>query len=183
MRCGVWSRNKKPAFAGFFQLRGCEITWALLPWRHRLRPDGVAGGSSGCVACGLDGVTSGRSGVASGIAGSGSGITCSGGGIAGSGGSFIGRSSSLVSGGRGLFGRGGRFLLDNGCRLFFLAASGHGKGNQGSNEEGLVHFEILYDEVISANCVRRVWPCRASAVTPDLFGLRVLRRRNVGNVP
>ena len=137
MRCGVWSGNKKAGKRRLFSsFADAKLLGHCFLGGIACGLDGVAGGSSGCVACGLDGVTSGCSGVASGIAGSGSGVTCSGG-------SFIGRSSSLVSGGRGLFGRGGRFLLDNGCRLFFLAASGHGKGNQGSNEEGLVHFEIL----------------------------------------
>lgn len=145
MRCGVWSGNKKAGKRRLFSsFADAKLLGHCFLGGIACGLDGVAGGSSGCVACGLDGVTSGCSGVASGIAGSGSGVTCSGGGIAGSGGSFIGRRrSSLVSGGRGLFGRGGCCLLDNGCRLFFLAASGHGKGNQGSNEEGLVHFEIL----------------------------------------
>jgi hypothetical protein len=90
---------------------------------------------------------SGASGGSSGVSRSSSGVSRSGsvsGGSAfgGSSGSVGGRSSGLRSGrfGSRRFGRSSSF--------FFLAASGHGNGQQGGQQNGVFHLSSLKQNVV-----------------------------------
>ena len=136
--------QKKPALAGFLISRIAKLLGHGFFSGITSGLDGIASSSGSGITSGLHGIASGGSCVTSSGTCRSGGITSSGGGLAGSSGSLVSSRSSLFSGGRSsLLGRGGSGLLDNRSRLLFLAASGHGEGDQGSNEEGLVHFEIL----------------------------------------